>query len=791
MNLDVSPDGQTIVFDLLGDIYTLPIAGGTARLIVGGPSWDHQPRFSPDGKWIAFCSDRDGASNLWVMDAQGGQLHQVSREERDPVGSPVWSPDGRYILVRKKGNQLWMYHRDGGSGFMVPLAMPLSSVTGPAFSPDGRHIYFASGQRGSESQISRAQVWRLDPQTGELRLIVGWAGKGGGFRPLLSPNGKVLAYAQREDSNTTLRLRYLETGADRRLVAPVTRDDQDNWGNQDFLPSYSFTPDGESILILREGKIHSVRISTGDIHVIPFQAHVAHQVASPIRVERPISDSDGTVAVVRWPTLSPDGATLVFSALGHLWVMNSPEGRPRRLTQDPDREASPVFSPDGKWIAYTTWSDEHGGHVRVIAPGRPGNRSLTSMPGHYENPTWSPDGTRVAFFRGSGAEFHQQLPETDHAMELCVVGIEGGVPQVVTMLNLGDRFHPVASFNSDGSRLFFSEPQEGGNALQVVLVSVRLDGSDKRIHLRLPYAEMIIPSPDATSAAVVRREEVWVVDLPAYPPPLEVSLDSPPTPALRLTPESGVYVRWHTPKVLTWSFVNRIYRYSLDARKAEVWTAVRLTFPRPRPQGRLAFVSARIITMRGDEVLENAAVLIDGNRIAWLGPAGQFKAPPDALIVDAKGKTIIPGLVDVHAHLHSQVQELLPQQRWEYLVNLAYGVTTVFDPAAHNLDVFALAEMVEAGELVGPRIYSTGDALSSNVEWDASHTVVRNLEDARALARRQREYGAAMLKEYMHKRRDERQFLAQAAREAQIGITAEGGLDFARDVTLVADGYTA
>src|SRR5579862_8576201 len=120
LSLDVSPDGKTIVFELLGNIYTLPIAGGEAKLISGGMAFDSQPRFSPDGKWIAFLSDRDGNENVWMMKADGSDPKQISKDPSGEFASPSWSPDGNYVFVSKAAFgiatfEIWMYHVQGGT----------------------------------------------------------------------------------------------------------------------------------------------------------------------------------------------------------------------------------------------------------------------------------------------------------------------------------------------------------------------------------------------------------------------------------------------------------------------------------------------------------------------------------------------------------------------------------------------------------------------------------------------------------------------------------------------------
>jgi dipeptidyl aminopeptidase/acylaminoacyl peptidase len=138
MSLDLSPDGQTIVFELLGDLYTLPIAGGTATRITSGPAFDSQPRYSPDGKHIVFLSDRSGAENVWICDADGKNAKPVTKGTTNLYASPEWTPDGNYIVASRTtvlGSiyELWLYHKDGGSG----VAMIKSGVKGGLFGGQG------------------------------------------------------------------------------------------------------------------------------------------------------------------------------------------------------------------------------------------------------------------------------------------------------------------------------------------------------------------------------------------------------------------------------------------------------------------------------------------------------------------------------------------------------------------------------------------------------------------------------------------------------------------------------
>ena len=120
MSVDVSPDGQRLVFDLLGDLYTLPIAGGEATPLTHSIAWEMQARWSPDGKRIAYISDAGGGDNVWTMNADGSDAKAVTKEDFRLLYTPTWSPDGQYIAARKHftgsrslgSGEIWLYHAE-------------------------------------------------------------------------------------------------------------------------------------------------------------------------------------------------------------------------------------------------------------------------------------------------------------------------------------------------------------------------------------------------------------------------------------------------------------------------------------------------------------------------------------------------------------------------------------------------------------------------------------------------------------------------------------------------------
>ncbi|MGA8223725.1 MAG: hypothetical protein WB780_18900 [Candidatus Acidiferrales bacterium] len=830
MSLDPSPDGKQIVFDLLGDLYLVPTSGGDARRLTEGPAWDCQPRFSPEGKQIAFISDRNGSDNLWLINVDGTGLKKVSDETDDQLGSPAWSPDGNYIVVRKYGpypgntdylrmTSLWLFHKDGGKGIEIVKGKGETEISsGAVFSPDGKLVYFSShpDKYKYNVDIGRFQVYTYNRETGEIEKIT--SEYGGGLRPIVSPDGRWLVYAFRHDAKTGLRIRDLATREEHWLVLPIQRDDQEGFAVNDVLPGYSFTPDSKAVLFTRDGHIQRVDVTTHQVALIPFSAVVSQSLGPRVHTDWPIDDGPLTVRQMRWTNQSPDGRQIAFSAVGKIWAMALPDGKPRRLTDGTLREYSPTYSPDGKWIAYVTWSDTDGGELWKIPSAGGSPVRLSTAAGYYSSPQWSPDGSKLLFVMGSKRGWlHGDAADVQ---EVRWFPADGGPTHTIVALS-GDGYQQP-TFNGDGTRVYYMEdappPTEGPGFPARLLRSIRLDGVDKKTHFHLEGEfALAVPSPDGEWIAIQNRYDAYLAAFPKVGDTVvNFNFKAPAVPLRRVTKEGANYLYWADGgKTLTWSFGNDFYRVRRetvlaaeppaeknaetaadkeDAKadvkpeaKAETWKpetfSIALQVPRGTPQGAIYLRGARLLTMKGEEIIERGDISIENNRIKAIGPSSEMHAPANAKVIDVRGKTIIPGFVDIHAHLHTDRPEMTDEE-WSYAANLAYGVTTTRDPSIESNVVFAQGELVSAGDLIGPRIYSTGTAITTEA---ASLTSFKETDN---LVKRYKAHGADSLKEYMQPRRIERQWLAMAAAKEGVNITAEGGGDLKTDLTMVLDGYT-
>ena len=861
-SVDVSPDGATIVFDLLGDLYDLPIAGGAARRLTSGPAWDSQPRYSPDGGTLTFTSDRSGTDNLWLADVDGKNPRALTDEKDFYTRTADWTPDGEFLIARREDGklagippvELYLWSRHGGSGVKLTNSDDTHNSSGPVASADGRFFYFARRQRPfnyiPNLQDGLWQIARHDRRTGEVSQVTG--GIGGAVRPAISPDGRRLAYISRRDSATVLVVRDLLNGSERILAASLGKDEMEGFATSDLYPGYAFTPDGKAIVLSDRGRIARIDVGSGTRAEIRFTAEVEQWAAPRVAWQDGVDGGPLAIRVLRRPAQRDDGGAIVFEALGRIWRQEIAGGKsagtPVRLISDaagrPSREYAPALSPDGDWVAYVSWSDRDLGHLWKVpsAGGEP--TRLTEVAAHYANPVWSPSGEKLLLFKGSGLELRGRQPEEEQSFELHWIEAPGGPTTYIANVGFGagQTFHPYAAFLHDAQneeRVLYAQAVPGKKPKDEVktdLISIRLDGSDKKTHVRLPVTSEVSPSPDGRWVAFTSRDNVY---LGAWPPAktaetVELALASSPLPVVRLSDAAGSFLGWTDGgKTLTWSLGDTVHRLPIDRALAFVAEEKRkaaekaneeaqddkkkaaekgdkkvdekepdlklpkadeiriaLTVPRARPSGSFVLKNARVVTMRGDEVLPAADIVVTDHRIAGIGVSGAVAVPPGAATFDAAGTTVVPGFIDTHAHLHYSAFELFPETKWEYLANLAYGVTTTYDPSAPTIDVFAQGEMVEAGRMVGPRIYSSGMVLYGGQQTDI-WAAVDDLEDARRQVKRMQAWGARMIKVYQQPRRAQRLWFAEAARQEKMLLTAEGGGELFTDLTMAMDGFTA
>lgn len=420
MSLDVSPDGSTIAFDLLGDIYLLPIEGGSAAAIDSGLSWSMQPRFSPNGTEIAFISDAGGGDNIWIMQSDGSGSRQLTTEDFRLLNNPYWSPDGQYIAARKHftttrslgTGEIWLYHRNGGAGVAVvekPSEDHQKELGEPAFSADGRHVYFSvDSTRGSTfiyAQDTNGQIFEIrrhDLQTGDTEIFV--TGAGGAVRPTPSPDGQYLAFVRRIRAKSALFIKDLRSGREFPIYTGLDQDNQEVWGVQGLYPNMDWTPDSKSIVFWAGGKIRRIDVESKAVTDIGFHIQDTRTVFDAPRMTVDVAPETFKTTMVRNAEVSPDGSKVVFESAGYLYLMALPDGEPALLTRDSRDhfEYDPTWSRDGRNIAFVTWSDDELANINSVRTSGGRSKRITNRPGHYHGPRYSPDGSSIVYAAGDG-----------------------------------------------------------------------------------------------------------------------------------------------------------------------------------------------------------------------------------------------------------------------------------------------------------------------------------------------------------------------------------------------------
>lgn len=806
MNLDVSPDGKEIVFDLLGDIYSVPVTGGAAKLLRGGHAFEVQPRFSPDGMRISFTSDGGGGDNIWVMNRDGSGAKQVTKEDFRLLNNAVWMPDGNYLIARKHftsrrslgAGELWMYHFTGGEGIQLTKRKNDQQDLGePCVSPDGKYVYYSEDmypggyfQYNKDPNNQIYVIKRYEFETGKTETVTG--GPGGAMRPQVSKDGRMLAFVRRVREKSVLYLRNLESGEEWPVYDKLSKDQSEAWAIFGVYPNFQWL-DAKSIILWAQGKIFKIDVTTSAASEIPFTAKCTHKIYDALKFPQQVAPDKFTAKAIRHCVTSPDGKYLLFSSVGAIWKKVLPDGIPEKLAATDHFMFEPSFSADGKKVVFVTWSDEHSGAVWEMNTVDKKMYKISTEKGIYRTPRYSPDGKWIVFQKEEGN--NQQGNAFCVKPGLYIVSAMGGKPSFL----IDEGSDPY--FSKDGKRIFFQSSVSEGKENLFALKSCDLGGKEVRVHFTSKYTNSFVPSPDNNWIAYRELFKVYIAPMPAVGKTVDLSAKMESVPVAQVARDAGINIHWSGDGTkLHWTLgeeyftreVKKCFSFLCASDTVPAMDTagikVNLVLDSDKPKGVIAFKGARIITMKGDEVIENGTIVVTENRITEVGPSDKVQIPPGAKVMDVTGKTIMPGMVDVHAHLWTFRQGLSPQKEWTYYANLAYGVTTTHDPSSNTEMVFSQSEMVKAGVMVGPRIFSTGTILyGADGDFKAE---IKSLDDAKSHIRRTKAFGAFSVKSYNQPRRDQRQQVITAAKELGIMVVPEGGSTFFYNLTHILDGHT-
>jgi len=667
------------------------------------------------------------------------------------------------------------------------------------YAPDGKVLYYTQNSTPGNMFIYRQdtnkevfQIKKIDLATGEIFKVVG--GPGGAIRPTPSPDGKFLAYIKRVRATSRLFLLDLATGQETMLVDSMDLDLQETWAIHGLYPNMDWTPDSKQIVYWADGNLWRVDIASGKINNIAFQVNDNRIVYPNPRFPIEVAPESFDTQMVRFARRSPDNKSIVFESLGKLYIKQGDES-PVRLTGDSNGfDLYPVWSPKSNRVYFIRWDDQELATVRsVIVRGTTHGREskqLTVERGQYAELSISMDGKTLAYRKLPGHPL--RTPEWGQNPGIYLLDVEnqqatfvsrrGITPQLVNdRVIVVERIRPIG---------------RGSDTSKTTLLSMNRAGLDVRLLADSEFATDIKLSPNGKLVAFLEGYHVHVSPLPGSGQTISLGPKQKNLPVRRLSKIGGAFMVWSMDsESLSWSVGPEIKTasvrdaFNIDKESAAISVNLSQAIKTERPTGQLALTGARIITMdKSRTVIDNGTILISGNRITLIGESSDINIPAGSKTIALAGKTIVPGLIDAHAHSAYATGDIIPQQNWSSLAHLALGVTTMHDPSSAATNVFAAAEYARSGNILAPRIFSTGNIVygAKSVSW----APIDSLDDALSHIRRLKAQGAVSIKNYNQPRRNQRQQVIEAARLEHMMTVAEGGSLFQMDMNLIADGIT-
>ena len=719
-DIAVSPDGKWLIFTMLGHLFRLPVAGGEAKQLTFGPYYDTDVEYSPNGDRVAFVSDRDGSEgNVFTLELATAEITQVTHEPW--AGRPSWTPDGKAIVYLRFVREAFKadpWHSmpalvrrvRWATGETETLSSAPRLFRSVAHLPDGR-LAWSVIERGKESPrwTTRIELRSREGTLDTLGTVPCYADRlvaspiGDGLYGHCSQSGKV-------PGSEGLVFLALPEGAERE-VAHVSSQS----GFAPRGPLFAIAPDHKSLYVGEAGRLWKISLPAGSREPISFHAQVSLEVRAPTAPPKLAVEpgSSRRLRKVLSPRLSPDGRTLVFVAAGYIWEQPLNGGSAHRLFEGHALEREPVFSPDGKQLAFVR--DQNGTQeVSVFDFESRQTRTLASGL-VYLGLSWSPDGERVLFAEREGRSF----------LLVAVSPTDGRRDSLGSAGPWSARPH----LSEDGEWLYWSDK----GTVYSRPFTEKAGAEPEPITDLVRHVSDGLISPDGRWLAFRRNVEIWAAPLGGKERVREEDVR-------QLSPEGGDTFAF-TPdgSGLIYAVGGHVWRHPLEDGEPEaIPVQLELTRAKPPP---VLLRRVRLLDFGAGEFGPETSLFIDQGRIRWVGPEPDRPLPSGTVTIDASGRFAIPGLFDMHAHV---------SHRWVTVLEgfLANGITSVRMLGAWHTWQRALVDRSETTSDPAPRYFwpSFFEGLPS-VAGDVD-VLIENEDEARTYVRRSKDWGADFIKVY-------------------------------------------
>ncbi|MFE7246050.1 amidohydrolase family protein [Streptomyces sp. NPDC057580] len=694
----LSPDGRTVVFDLLNMLWVVPVTGGAAVRLTDVVQESSEPDVAPDGQHVVCQSYEDGQFRLVMLNIDGSGRTVLTSGPGDHR-EPRFSPDGTKIAFSGESSDRYAIRvLDLATGEIADWTGGTRQEAHPVWSPDGSTIAFTSGKDNAPKAIEA-----VDTAGNRRTLVEVSVGQLAG--PSFAPDG-TLSYVHLTATETALMV------GDRKVSQP----------GEDVFPFAPRWLSQDELLYTADGQIRRRDLRTGAARKVPFTAKVS---VRPV-VERPsVRDFDSTAPLpvkgLVSPVLSPDGKQVACRALGDIWLLR-PDQEPKQVIANGNFNDDPAWSPDGRTLVYA--SDRAGQldlWLHDLATGE--QRQLTNLDGDESAPAFSPDGTTVAFLSGSS---------------VCTVAIASGeVRKVIGSLNAPGR----PSFSADGTKLSLAgfvpttaRYREGANHVLTV------DIATGTAHYTPPIPGKSLAnrvdagpaySPDGRRMAFVVSGTVWLSDVD--------SGGRPTGQPRQVSDETGDCPSWSGDSDTLLYLANGRLRLA-DVRTGAVRSMpTQLTWRPRKPEGHQVIRAGALWDGQSRKLRRDVEILVRGNRIAAVG---RNVAVPGAEVIDAADLTVLPGMVATHEHLvwkNNRIPRL-----W-----LSFGVTTLRSPGTGHYAAVEAKEAQETGNRLGPRVFCAGEIVDGSRVHYRTHRPITDSDELRRELERVGELGHDMVKTYV------------------------------------------